>query len=64
MEQIFLDRKEYAKIVSEINDNYHSLYREKKLCAHFSVGIDNAYYIYYFENHGFDKYRFVGKVEF
>ena len=55
MEQIFLDRKEYAKIVSEINDNYHSLYREKKLCAHFSVGIDNAYYIYYFENHGFDK---------
>ena len=51
-----LDGKEYAKIVSEINTNYE-MYRGKVFSIHYSVGIDNCYYIYFFENHGFNGYN-------
>ena len=51
----YLDRVEYAKIISEINSNYE-LYLGKRYAAHYSVGVDNKYYVYFFENHGFNDY--------
>ena len=60
----FLSKEEYAKIVSEINSVYFSTYAGHSDAIHFSVGTDNCYYAYYFENHGFDNYKFVGKVPF
>ena len=58
-----LDSKEYAKIISEINTNY-ILYRDQNYAVHFSVGLDNKYYLYYFENRGFNDYNIVEKFEF
>ena len=57
-----LTKKEYAKIVSEINTNYE-LYKDEFLAIHTSVGLDNRYYAYYFENHGFDEYNIVERFE-
>ena len=54
----YLSLAEYAKIVSEINTNYE-LYKDEFLAIHTSVGLDNRYYAYYFENHGFDEYNIV-----
>ncbi len=59
----YLDYKEYAKVISEINTNYE-LYRNKPYPVHYSVGIDGRYYVYYFENHGFNDYNIVEKLEF
>lgn len=57
-----LDEKEYAKIVSEINTNYR-LYSNESFCVHCSVGIDNCYYLYYFENHGYNDFNIVEKFK-
>lgn len=58
-----LSTQEYAKIVSEINTNYRK-YRGKPFAIHLSVGTDDNYYFYYFENHGFNNYNIVGKIGF
>ena len=58
-----LNQQEYAKIVSEINSNYE-LYRNETFPVHYSIGIDNHYYLYFFENHGFNDYNIVEKFEF
>lgn len=58
-----LDKREYAKIISEINSNY-DLYKDEKYPVHYSVGIDHHYYLYFFENHGFNDYNIVEKFEF
>ena len=55
-----LDKYEYAKIISEINSNY-SLYMNEKFSIHLSVGTDDCYYLYYFENHGFNEYNIIEK---
>ena len=47
------DWKEKEKIRSEINTNYIR-YRGKEFAAHFSYGLDDMPYVYYFENRGFD----------
>ena len=57
-----LDAREYAKIIHEINSNYE-LYKDKPYPVHYSVGIDNHYYAYFFENHGFNDYNIVEKFE-
>lgn len=57
----FLDKKEYAKIMSEINNDYE-IYKDKEIASHFSIGIDDKYYIYYFENHGFNEYNIIGRI--
>ena len=57
-----LNSKEYAKIISEINSNYE-LYRKKRYSAHYSIGVDDRYYIYFFENHGFNDYNIYEKYE-
>ena len=55
-----LDLHEYGKIVSEINTNY-DLYKDEAFAVHWSVGIDDNYYLYFFENHGFNDYNIVEK---
>lgn len=60
MSYIWLDPQEYAKIVSEINTNYF-VYAGKTFAMHKSVGLDGFYYIYYFENHGYNHYYFIDK---
>ena len=55
-----LPKTEYAKIISEINTDY-KLYINDKFAIHYSVGTDNNYYLYYFENHGYDDYNIVEK---
>lgn len=51
-----LDPKEKVKIEHEINSNY-SKYNGQEYCVHYSYGIDNIAYRYFFENHGFSKYN-------
>lgn len=55
--------EEYAKIISEINTNY-SLYADDSFCIHSSVSNDGKYYLYYFENHGYNDYNIYEKFEF
>lgn len=57
----YLEKSEYAKIVSEINTNY-GLYEGKAKAMHLSYGVDRVPYIYYFENHGYDCYNIYNKV--
>ena len=57
-----LGSAEYAKIISEINTNY-GLYVNQPYSVHCSVGLDGRYYLYYFENHGFNNYNIVEKIE-
>lgn len=54
-----LSKKEYGKIVSEINTNY-SKYEGKRICRHNSFW-NNAYHTYEFINNGFDNYVFTRK---
>ena len=58
----YLDSREYAKIISEINSSY-DLYRDEPFAVHYSVGTDNRYYVYFFENHGFNDYNIIDKFE-
>lgn len=58
---IYLEESEYAKIVSEINTNYNK-YKKEKLCMHFSIVIDGNYYVYFFENAGFNQYNIYAKI--
>lgn len=54
--------REKEKIRHEINSNYFR-YKGKKIIAHPSLGIDDEYYIYYTENHGFDDINIFARVE-
>ena len=56
----FLNKNEYAKIVSEINSIYYSTYADKKFAAHYST-LDDDYCFYLFENHGFNDYSIYEK---
>ena len=53
----WLEPREYGKIISEINSLCDVQYKEQRLCAHPSFGIDGVAYIYLFENHGFNNYN-------
>lgn len=55
-----LSKKEYSKIVHEINSNY-SKYENDELGVHYSYAYDNKCYKYYFENHGFNNYNIYSK---
>ncbi|ORT98795.1 hypothetical protein D081_2392 [Anaerovibrio sp. JC8] len=56
-----LNKEEYAKIVSEINSIYYDTYLNKEIAFHPSIGLDGNYYVYYFENHGFDDYNIIDR---
>ena len=62
MRMVYLDAREYAKIMSEINTKY-SMYEGKRICVHLSYGIDNRAYVYVFENRGYDDYIFISRDE-
>lgn len=51
-----LNYKERCKIEHEINSNYGK-YIAQEFCIHYSYGINNRSYAYYFENHGFNNYN-------
>jgi hypothetical protein len=59
---IYLDKREYAKIVSEIN-TYYEKYERKRIAIHISYGINNRAYAYVFENHGYNEYSFISRDE-
>ena len=59
---LWLDPKEYGKILSEINSIYYIQYVGKSIAAHASFGIDGKAYIYWFENHGFNNYNIFMRV--
>ena len=59
---IYLDVREYAKIVSEINSKY-KIYKDKRLAVHISYGIDNRAYAYVFEIRDFNDYVFIARDE-
>ena len=40
---------------------YH-IYRINEYVYTKSIGIDDKYYIYYFENHGFNEYNIIGRI--
>ena len=55
--------KEKGKIFHEINYYYHRKYYGLPIIAHRSLGLDDRYYIYYCENHGFGEYNIFMRVE-
>lgn len=58
---LFLKKDEYAKIISEINNNYHNLYENNDVIIHYSLGTDGRYYEYFVEIHGFNNYNVFAK---
>lgn len=58
----YLNSAEYAKICSEINSNY-AKYKGKPFAVHASYGMNNKAYLYYFENHGYNKYNIYMRIE-
>lgn len=58
----WLEKKEYGKIVGEINLIYYAQYADNLICAHASFGMDGLVYVYWFENHGFNDYNFFMRV--
>ena len=59
---IYLDAREYAKIVSEIN-TYFGKYKGKRFAIHISYGLDCKTYAYVFEIHAFNDYIFIARYE-
>lgn len=57
----YLSKSEYAKIISEIN-TYYKVYEGERYSIHESFGVDGVPYLYYFENHGYNKYNIYNRV--
>lgn len=55
-----LNPLEKSKIEHEINTNYIK-YNGMEFCVHYSYGLDNKSYKYFFENHGFNDYNFYNR---
>ena len=58
----WLNKQEYAKITSEINQIYYVQFYGKRICAHTSFGVDGVAYVYWFENGGFNNYNIYLRV--
>lgn len=62
---LYLERKEYATVISAINNVYHAKYANRKYCSHL---LSNAHfetndsYAYIFVNNGFNDYRIIDKI--
>lgn len=62
---LYLERKEYAAVISAINNVYHTKYANRKYCSHL---LSNAHfetndsYAYIFVNNGFNDYRIIDKI--
>lgn len=55
---VYLEKQEYAHVISEINTWYKNDYRKKKTMAK-AIGD----YIYIFENKGYNDYRIIDKIK-
>ncbi len=55
--------KEMNKIYHEINYYYHIKYSGLPIITHRSIRLDDHYYVYYCENHGFGEYNIFMRVE-
>lgn len=53
---VYLERKEYGHVTHEINTWYKKEYDDKTIISK-AVGD----YVYTFENHGYNEYRFISK---
>lgn len=60
-EPLNIDKKEYSKIIHEINNIYHSKYFNEQFGMHRSIDLNGNYCIYLFEIHGFGDYNVYGK---
>ena len=54
---------EREKIRHEVNNLFFAKYEGLFYIAHRSVGVDDGYYIYLLENHGFDDYVFLARYD-
>lgn len=54
---------EQEKIRHEVNNLYYPKYDGLFYIAHRSIGLDDGYYIYLIENHGFDNYVFLKRFD-
>jgi len=59
---IHLPKKEYGKIIHEINTLYYDFYQDQRVFWHETV-IDDSYYVYKVLNKGFDNYVIMLKVK-
>lgn len=55
---IYLEKKEYAHVMGEIN-TWYDFKNKKKRIMHRAIGN----YVYTFENRGYNEYRFIGRDE-
>ncbi|MBO4420308.1 MAG: hypothetical protein J5783_00600 [Lachnospiraceae bacterium] len=58
----YLNSREYAKIISEINTNYGK-YEGLWFCVHNSYDVHGSACRYYFENRGYNDYNIYAKIE-
>lgn len=58
-----LSKREYAKVISEINTNYDSKYKGESK-GHLNLATKQGYYCYRFEIFGFDDYNIYEKEKF
>ena len=58
---IQLPKKEYGKIIHEINTLYYEVYHDQHIFWHETV-IEDNYYVYKVLNKGFDDYVIMSKV--
>ena len=63
MKSLKITRKEAAKVTHDINNVWHSKYKDVKIGFIYthSNRPDSPSYVYTFINHGFDNYEFIGK---
>lgn len=53
---VYLDKNEFAHVISEINTWYRKDYIRKKM-----ITKEIGSYVYTFENKGYNNYRFIGR---
>ena len=63
MKSLRISKKEAAKVTHDINNVWHSRFKNEKKCVIVSHSdeLNSLAYEYHFINHGFDQYTFVGK---
>lgn len=63
MRYLRVSRKEAEKVTHDINSVWHKRFQGEEFCTihTHSYGLDSPSYDYFFINHGFNNYEFLGK---
>ena len=63
MRYLKVSRKEAEKVTHDINDDWHKKYQGQEFCVihTHSYQTNSPGYDYFFINHGFNEYEFLGK---